>query len=50
MQPLGLTVSPNGHVLTVNGGDGFIAEFNAHGTQIAKELIDTGGGPASWRW
>jgi hypothetical protein len=43
--PLGLTVSPNGHVLTVNGGDGFIAEFNAHGTQIAKELIDTGGGP-----
>jgi hypothetical protein len=43
--PLGLTVAPNGHILTVNGGDGYIVEFNAHGTQIAKELIDTGGGP-----
>lgn len=44
-QPLGLTVAPNGHVLTVNGGDGYIAEFNTHGRQIAKELIDSGGGP-----
>jgi len=43
--PFGLTVAPNGHILTVNGGDGNIMEFNARGTQLAKELIDTGGGP-----
>jgi hypothetical protein len=43
--PLGLTVAPNGHILTVNGGDGNIVEFNARGAQLAKELIDTGGGP-----
>jgi hypothetical protein len=44
-QPLGLTVAPNGHILTVNGGDGFIAEFTEHGVQIAKKLIDNTGGP-----
>ncbi len=44
-QPLGLTVAPNGHILTVNGGDGYIIEFNAHGKQLAKELIDNTGGP-----
>jgi hypothetical protein len=44
-QPLGLTVAPNGNILTVNGGDGFIVEFNAHGNQIAKKLIDNTGGP-----
>jgi len=44
-QPLGLTVAPNGHILTVNGGDGYIIEFSAHGKQLAKELIDNTGGP-----
>ncbi len=44
-QPLGLTVAPNGNILAVNGGDGFIVEFNAHGNQIAKKLIDNTGGP-----
>ncbi|MGA7313556.1 MAG: hypothetical protein WBX22_06220 [Silvibacterium sp.] len=44
-EPLGLTVAPNGNILTVNGGDGFIVEFNAHGNQIAKKLIDNTGGP-----
>ncbi len=44
-QPLGLTVATNGHVLTVNGGDGNIIEFSPGGKQLAKELIDSGGGP-----
>jgi hypothetical protein len=44
-QPLGLIVAPNGHILTVNGGDGNIIEFNANGKQLAKELIDNTGGP-----
>ncbi|HEX3473086.1 MAG TPA: hypothetical protein VHT28_18045 [Silvibacterium sp.] len=44
-QPLGLTVASNGNVLTVNGADGFIIEFNAHGNQVAKKLIDNTGGP-----
>jgi hypothetical protein len=44
-QPLGLTVAPNGHILTVNGGDGFIVEFGRDGHQVAKKLIDSTGGP-----
>jgi sugar lactone lactonase YvrE len=44
-QPLGLTVAPNGHILTVNGGDGYIIEFSPNGRQLAKELIDDTGGP-----
>ena len=44
-QPLGLTVASNGNILTVNGADGFIVEFNPHGNQIAKKLIDNTGGP-----
>ena len=44
-QPLGLTVAPNGHILTVNGGDGFIVEFGPGGHQLAKKLIDSTGGP-----
>ena len=43
--PLGLTVSEGGHVLTVNGGDGFITEINREGTQIAKFLLDSSGSP-----
>jgi hypothetical protein len=44
-QPLGLTVAPNGHILTVNGGDGYIVEFSPRGKQLAKKQIDSGGGP-----
>jgi hypothetical protein len=44
-QPLGLTVAPNGHILTVNGADGFIVEFDETGKQIASKLIDNTGGP-----
>jgi hypothetical protein len=44
--PLGLTVTPNGHILTVNGGDGFITEITRFGEQIAKVLLDSSGSPA----
>ncbi len=43
--PLGLVVTPNGHILTVNGGDGFITEITAQGDQVAKMLLDNSGGP-----
>lgn len=43
--PLGLTVAPNGEILTVNGGDGFITEIAPGGAQIAKTLLDTTGTP-----
>ena len=38
--PLGLVVTPGGHVLTVNSGDGFITEISPHGVQLAKKQLD----------
>jgi hypothetical protein len=43
--PLGLTVAPNGDVLTVNGNDGFIVETTPGGRQIATKLLDATGNP-----
>ena len=43
--PLGLAIAPNGDVLTVNGGDGFIVETTPAGKQVAKFLLDNTGGP-----
>ena len=46
--PLGLAVAPNGHILTVNGGDGFLVETTVdghHGQQISKVLLDNIGNP-----
>lgn len=43
--PLGLTVAPNGHILVVNGADGFITEIGPHGKQLATVLLDNTGGP-----
>jgi DNA-binding beta-propeller fold protein YncE len=43
--PLGLVTTPNGHLLTVNGGDGFITEITPRGQQVAKVLLDNTGGP-----
>jgi hypothetical protein len=43
--PLGLVVAPNGHILTVNGDDGYIIEITPRGTQLAKKLLDNTGGP-----
>ena len=44
--PLGLTIAPNGDILTVNGGDGNIVETTPHGTQTATTLIAPAGGGA----
>jgi hypothetical protein len=43
--PLGLAIAPNGHVLTVNGGDGFIVETTPNGQQVAEHLLDSSGAP-----
>jgi hypothetical protein len=43
--PLGLTVAPNGDVLTVNGGNGKIVETTPGGKQVASHLLDSTGSP-----
>jgi len=43
--PLGLTVAPNGNILTVNGNDGFLVTTTPLGTQISKTLLDNTGNP-----
>jgi len=43
--PLGLIVVPNGHILVVNGNDGFAIEFSPRGAQVAKKLLDNTGSP-----
>ena len=43
--PLGLTLGSDGHILTVNGNDGFVTEITPHGEQIAKKLLDNSGTP-----
>src|SRR5215467_4190426 len=43
--PLGLTIAPNGNVLTVNGGDGFLVETTPAGSQVATALLDNTGSP-----
>jgi hypothetical protein len=42
--PLGLTLAPNGDILSVNGGDGNIVETTPHGTQTAKLIAPAGAG------
>ena len=42
--PLGLVIAPNGHILTVNGGDGNMFEFAPSGTQVAKVTVDNNAG------
>lgn len=43
--PLGLTVAPNGHIIVVNGNDGFAIEITPQGGQIATKQLDNTGGP-----
>jgi hypothetical protein len=43
--PLGLTLAPNGHILTVNGNDGFMIETTPHGAQVATQEVDSTGSP-----
>ena len=38
--PLGLTIAPNGDILSVNGGDGNIVETTPDGHQVAIRLLD----------
>jgi sugar lactone lactonase YvrE len=42
--PLGLTIAPNGNILTTNGNDGNIVETTPSGHQIAHKSVDTTGG------
>lgn len=43
--PLGLTLAPNGDVLTTNGNDGRIVETTPAGVQVAAKFIDSTGNP-----
>jgi hypothetical protein len=43
--PLGMTLAPNGDILTTNGGDGLIVETTPGGQQVAS--VDTGFGAGS---
>lgn len=43
--PLGLTIAPDGDVLSVNGGDGHIVETSPAGAQVATRLLDDTGSP-----
>ncbi|MEW2486955.1 hypothetical protein [Streptomyces sp. NPDC048411] len=43
--PLGLAIAPNGHILTVNSGDGNIVETTRRGRQVAFRQLDNSGSP-----
>jgi hypothetical protein len=43
--PLGLTVAPNGDVLTVNAADGNLVETTPGGKQAATHMLDSSGSP-----
>jgi hypothetical protein len=43
--PLGMTLAPNGDILTTNGGDGLVVETTPDGQQVAQ--VDTGFGGGS---
>ncbi|MGW2826206.1 hypothetical protein ACWC24_35240 [Streptomyces sp. NPDC001443] len=43
--PLGPAIAPNGHILTVNSGDGFIVETTPAGRQVAFRRLDDSGSP-----
>lgn len=43
--PLGMSLAPNGNILTVNGNDGNIVETEPDGDQLFVKLLDNTGGP-----
>ena len=43
--PLGLTLAPNGNILTANGADGNIVETTPAGAQVAERLVDSNPSP-----
>ncbi len=45
--PLGLTITPNGNVITSNGGDGNLVETTPDGQQIAVKTVETATGAGS---
>jgi len=45
--PLGLTLAPNGDLLSVNAGDGNVVETRPGGTQVAVKTLDTATGAGS---
>ena len=44
MGELGLAIAPNGHILTVNGGDGNMVETTPRGAQVAVVTVDNNAG------
>ncbi len=42
--PLGLTIAPNGDILSMNGGDGNIVETTPAGKTTRRTLVSNGGG------
>jgi len=44
MSPLGMTLAPNGDILTANGGDGNIVETTPRGKQLTEVLADPSAG------
>ncbi len=46
-QPLGLTLAPNGNILTTNAGDGNMVETTPAGKQVALRTADTKTGAGS---
>jgi hypothetical protein len=43
--PLGLTISPGGDILTVNGNNGYMVTTTPDGNQVSKQLLDSNGNP-----
>jgi hypothetical protein len=43
--PLGLTISPDGNILTVNGNNGYMVTTTPDGNQISKQLLDSSSSP-----
>ena len=43
--PLGLTIAPNGDILTVDGADGNLVETTPSGAQVAVKVLDSSGSP-----
>jgi hypothetical protein len=44
--PLGLTLAPNGDIITANGGDGNLVETRPSGRQVATSTVDSTGAGA----
>jgi len=45
--PLGLTIAPNGHIITANAGDGNLVETTPNGSQVAVKTVETATGAGS---